>query len=456
VHSEAPPTVSLRLDQAMAALRRRWPTALLVLGAWLGLGAAAAAFAPVEYTATAAVTVDSLTNAAARTPTATTPDMPTEEQSVTSTAVLERVAGELGVSAPEVDRSISVANPDRSRVLTISYRAATAAQAARGANAVAADYLDVRRSAARAQARAEVSALQERARQLRAQAPKTAGEPSALATAYGQQIADVQTRLADLALVSEATGGKVSAQASPPSSPSGPSAPVYLAGGLVLGSACAVVAALLRDKMSRRVQDPRLLSSRIDAPVILAAATSSTDQVIRTLVLRFDLAASRAPRSIAVVGTPSTGLATALTAQLRRQGLRARLADASSVGVRKVDRGWPSAPDDRVLVVDVADAMDNVLAATVASRCELVFLAVTTGSSTTRISAFLDLLHAAGREVDGAVLLHPRHPLGTPWVAGPAEPEDAQPEEPARSDGQDQAGAARAGRAARTLGLAGA
>ena len=409
MRSEAPPTVSLRLDQAFAALRRRWPTALLVVVTWLGIGVVAAHLAPEGYTATSAVTVESFTEAVPETGTA--PDMPTEQEAMTSSAVLEHVAVELDTTPARVARAVSVANPEGSRVLTVTYRASTAQRAAHGADAVATGYLDVRRAAAQARARTVASDFQDRLAKVRSQLPKGDREPSVLVSAYGQQISDLQERITDISLVSRASGGHVTERAAVPTSPGGPSTLVYLAGALVLGLACAVVAALLRDRMSRRASDPQLLSARLGAPVVVAARASSADDVLRTLTLRFDLLAGRAPRTVAVVGAPSTGLPAALATQLRRQGLGTRLADAADIGASEVDRGWPEAPTDHVLLVHIAAELDTPLAATIASRCELVVLALTRGAATTRVDSFLALLRAAGRAVDGAVLLDPQHPL---------------------------------------------
>ncbi|GAA1946282.1 hypothetical protein GCM10009798_01590 [Nocardioides panacihumi] len=426
MHSEASPTVSLRLDQMAAALRRRWPTALLVLTAWLAVGTAVAALAPSRYEATSAVTVEPFADVATRAATATSPDMPTELHAVTSTAVLERAARELHVSRAAVDHAVSVANPDRSRVLAITYRGATGAAAARGADAVAAAYLDVRRAGARTQAQAEAVALQQRITHLRTQLPKGKAASSPIATADGQQLADLQTRLADLTLAADATGGQVTRHASDPTSESGPPALAYLAGALVLGLACAVAAALLRDRLSRRASDPCLLSSRIGAPVVAAARASSADDVLRTLALRLDLAARPAPHTIAVVGAPSPMLARALSTQLRRQGLRTRLADARSIAARNVDRGWPRTATDRVLVVDLNREIDGPLAATVASRCDLVILAVTKGTSMVPVDTFVSLLRAAGRDVDGAVFLHHEHALSAFFEAAPWQSQTRQ------------------------------
>lgn len=413
MHPDATATVSLPLDKAAAALRRRWPTALLTLVIWFGIGVVACSLAPTSRTASAAVTVESFAAASPTTGAPAAPDMATEQQSVTSSAVLDQAGRALGVSASALDDGLAVTNPAQSRVLTISYTAATAAQAARGANTVATTYLAVRRNAALAQAHAQSAVLRAQIGLLRRDLPRPRKAPTALENAYGQQLANLEAQLTDLALVDDASGGHLTRQATASSATSGPSLMIYLAGSLVLGLACAVTVALLRDRMSRRASDPQLLSSRIGAPVVVANRHTSANDVLRTLALRLDLDARTATRTIAIAGSPSSALAHLLAERMRHQGLRTRLVEASDVTPLGVDRGWPTAKVGRALIVDLGSAIDDPVAATVASRCDLVILVVTTKAPLARTDAFLALLRAAGRQVTGAVLLDRQHPLCT-------------------------------------------
>ncbi|WP_017936579.1 hypothetical protein [Nocardioides sp. Iso805N] len=441
MHPEAPATVSLQLDKAAAALRRRWPTALLALVIWFGIGMVACSLAPTSRTATAAVTVESFAAASPTTGTPPAPDMPTEQQNVTSTAVLDQAGRALRVSASAVDGALTVANPAQSRVLTVSYTAASAAQAAQGANTVATTYLTVRRTAALAQAHAQTAVLQAQISLLRRDLPRPRKAPGALENADGQQLANLEAQVTDLALVDDASGGHVTRQATPASATSGPSLVIYLAGALVLGLASAVAVALLRDRMSRRASDPQLLSSRIGAPVVVANRHTSANDVLRTLALRLDLDARTATRTIAVAGTPTPALAHLLAERMGHQGLRTRLVQASDVSPLGVDRGWPTAKVGRVLIVDLGSDIDDPVAATVASRCDLVILVVTTKAPLAHTDAFLALLRAAGRQVTGAVLLDRQHPLCTAAEDGAMTTSPAGSSNPPADDALEQEGA---------------
>jgi capsular polysaccharide biosynthesis protein len=411
VDPDASTTTSLRLDQMAGAVRRRWMTVLVVLLVWLGLGAAAADAAPTTYTATAAVTVQPFDNGTSASDSAA--DMPTEVQAATSSEVLAAVAGRLDESPGTIGDAVTVSNPDKSRVLKISYRASSAGRAAAGANAVAEAYLDVRRTQMQTQAQAVSLSLQKRAESLRTLLAKTHLAETALSSSYAQQLATLESQLSDLDLQRSAAGGEVTTRATPPSGPSGPSWVVYLAGALVIGSACAVAAALLRDRLSRRAGDAALLSDRLGVPVITGAPHASADDVVRTLALRLGLADQPAPLTLAVVGTPHSSLAEELSAHLRRQGARVRCVDARTISGRRVDRGWPQRAygESSIVVVDISEAVGTPLSATVAGRCDLVILTVTRGSRLGPVDRFVALLSAAGCKADAAVLLHRRHDL---------------------------------------------
>lgn len=424
MHSTESSTTSLRLDQVAAAVRRRWLAALVVLLGWLVIGALAAHVVPAAYSATAAVTVESFDTASL--PTASSVDMPTEVQAAASGAVVDIVARRLEEDAAEVRKAITVSNPQGSRVLEISYRAKSPSAAAAGANSVASAYLAVRKRQMQAQARTMSAAIEQSIKDLPYPHASSADAQGVLASAYAQQLAALKSQLADLRLRSDATGGAVTTSATPPSGPSGPSQWAYLAGALVLGATCAAAVALLRDRFSQRTVDASLLSQQVDAPVISGALHSSALDVTRTLALRLGLADLQAPSTLAVVSTPASGLAQELTAHLRRQGALVQYVDPRAVGARAVDQGWPrrAYPDSGLVVIDVAEAVDTPLAATIASRSEVVILSVTQGARLRPLRRFLTLLRASGRSADAAVLLHRRHGLSAPY-ASRRDPEPA-------------------------------
>ncbi|MFT4288907.1 Wzz/FepE/Etk N-terminal domain-containing protein [Nocardioides sp.] len=440
---------SLQLDDMLRAVRRRWPTALVVmlLGLMVGIGLASAA--PKNYTASTSVVIDTAAGATAST---SASEMATEAQTVTSTSVVERAAELSGFDASTLRDGLTVSNPDSSRVLRITYAADTADAAAAGANAVGQAYLDQRGERAKAQAEASAAPIKERAEALRNQLSQMTANQSALASAYGQQLATLEARLADLDLTGDASDGRIVSQASPPTAAAGPSLAIYAVGGLFLGVVAAVGAALLRDRLSRRARDARLLSQRLDAPVVTAGRRTDAEDAIRTLALRLDLHERPDPLVVAVVSPGPTGVAAGLSKLLRNREGRTRLLNAAGVSARRIDRGWPrDRGQANVTVVELSERIDNPLAVAVASRADVVVLALPAGARLGAVNRFLSLLHATGHGLDGALLLHRRSPLvlteapakeaAKEAAKEPAVEADTAPTAPSRATGRIAAAA---------------
>ncbi len=274
------PAQTVTLREVLSVLRRRLVTVVIVALAGGLLAGAAALAAPAVYSATAVVTLVSISDnpLAAGTPRA--PNTATEAQVARSTAVIERAAGTLddSIDAAALAESVSVSSPQDSQALAITVAMPDGAQAAAAANAVAQQYLDYRSELVRTQLEETATTLDAQIadfarRQARAlDAARTGPEPeraAASAEADGLTSA-LESRRAVRAQIDTApnTAGYLVGQAVEPTSPSGPGALLLIAAGLAVGLVTGTVTALLRDRLDQRLADAGQVRSRAGAEVV--------------------------------------------------------------------------------------------------------------------------------------------------------------------------------------------
>lgn len=272
-----------------ALLRRRWRIVAVGVIVGLTLPALYILFGPKTYTATTSVLV---TATGAENPTAlangsTTNaeiNLDTEAQIAESIVVARRAQQRIGteiVAEKLLEDHVKVEVPPNSAVLAISYDARTPAAAQRGAQAFAKAYLANRREQARSELQQHTKALRRKVRTLTDELERVTDQLAALAPGtsghnYAQTQQDLLTeRISTLSAqvgalsTTTVTPGRVISAAQRPTSPSSPSIPLYLAGGLLLGALLGFGAAVLRDRADTRIRHASDVERLAHLPVLM-------------------------------------------------------------------------------------------------------------------------------------------------------------------------------------------
>ena len=209
------------------------------------------------------------------------PNLATEAELVSSVAVAEIVAENLGIEGDPRDllANLEVDQPTDTEILEVSYRDPVPVQARRLAMGFAEGYLQFREAAAsklileRAEdLEAQIQVLEQRLRTIRADLVRIPdNDPrrvSLEAEAASLQNLILQTQITRLGLPSDVTGGQVIQPASVPRSPVSPDHVVNGAFGLAAGLALGIGLALLRDRMSGRLRSSEEVEEYLEAPVL--------------------------------------------------------------------------------------------------------------------------------------------------------------------------------------------
>lgn len=254
-------TGELALGDIGAAVKREWPTAVMVFLATV-VAATALAFAwPPTYEATATVAVHPLSVDAAGDRTVEL-NMYTEQVIVTSRQVAsEAVKLFDDTQRPEgLQKRTTVVIPDQSSAMEITVAGATPQRAADAANAVAEAYLAYRQDAATKLANDLISGIDAQISALLTSL--SAKSTDSMRSQISQQIADLRSQKSALS-ATVASPGDIVSRAVPAQSPSSPIKPLYIAVGLVLGSILAFLLAWLKDRLSSRVGSAGRLATRV-------------------------------------------------------------------------------------------------------------------------------------------------------------------------------------------------
>lgn len=274
------------LPDSLAVLRHRWWLVLLVTG--LGLAAAAGWLQTLSpgWESSTSVLVHPAgqdTNVVGGR-TQGQVNLDTEAQLVRSTTVSTGAAERLGLDPPPADLAgrVSVAVPPNTSVLTITFTAATPAQAQAGAQAFAEAYLHHREQSARADLAAQIAAIQATLDQLggtlTALNERLAGTPAGTAAAADldsqrgtviSQLNALTDRRNELATATVSPGTVIS-EAPLPQEPSRPQPALVLASGAAVGLVAGFGAAGLAERLACRVRRPADLSRRLGIPVLAA------------------------------------------------------------------------------------------------------------------------------------------------------------------------------------------
>jgi capsular exopolysaccharide synthesis family protein len=209
------------------------------------------------------------------------PNLATEAELVSSVAVAQIVAENLGIEDDPGDllASLAVDQPTDTEILEVSYRDPVPVQARRLAMGFAEGYLEFREAAAsklileRAEdLEAQIGALEQRLKTVQeglARLPADDPREVSLQTeAANLQNLILQTQLTRLGLPREVSGGEIIQPASVPTSPTSPDHVVNGVFGLAAGLALGIGLALLRDRMSGRLRSSDEVEEYLEAPVI--------------------------------------------------------------------------------------------------------------------------------------------------------------------------------------------
>jgi Mrp family chromosome partitioning ATPase len=211
-------------------------------------------------------------------------NLDTEAQLVRSTAVTSAATALLhSTETPEtLAANVSVEVPANTSVLVITFAAPTAAAAQAGSRAFATSYLKNRDDSTRALISQQIATLNQKLGQLNAQlgqvnrmlAPLRASDPSRAdldnqRSILSTQIDDLTGQLNQLTTTA-VSGGRIIRDADLPVAPTKPNQPLNLASGAMVGLILGVGAALLRERLDKRVRRASDLPRRLDVAVLAA------------------------------------------------------------------------------------------------------------------------------------------------------------------------------------------
>ncbi len=208
--------------------------------------------------------------------------MPTEAQLVQSTQVarLARTFMDSSENIPNLVKHVSVATPDSTQILQISYTDSSAQSARRGAQSFARAYLGFKLDQALqtiervsgtirdqiAAHDAEIAKIDDQLKVL----PTDSAEYNSLIgrrDAWDTARLALQSQLAEVATLST-DPGQVVQEANRPSSPISPKHQVDLALGILLGLAAGIALASVREQLQDRIEDASGLRRALKAPVL--------------------------------------------------------------------------------------------------------------------------------------------------------------------------------------------
>ncbi len=269
-----------------AVLLRRWRVvlAITILGV---LGVAGYLFvAGPTYQATATVSVNAITSDPfdATKSASQLLDMTSEAQIARSATVAGLAAKHLSPAGDptQLRKHVQVTAPPSTTNLQITYSADSAKTAAKNANAIAAGYLDYRRSSATTQQKQSLAKIATSLAQLRGRLAgleavlggtdttttrgRDADASRTVVTNQINQLTAQQSTLSTMAI----TPGNVVSQATAPDSTSAPRRPLYLGAGFLVALVLGCIGAFIRERFDDRVQNAADLARASGAPFLAA------------------------------------------------------------------------------------------------------------------------------------------------------------------------------------------
>jgi capsular polysaccharide biosynthesis protein len=283
-HPSAESTVDLAHYGAVLVRRWRIVVAITVLGVLAVVGYLFVV--SPTYQATATVSVNAITSDPfdATKSASQLLDMTSEAQIARSVTVAQLAAKHLSPAGDptQLRKHVQVTAPPSTTNLQITYSADSAKTAAKNANAVAAGYLDYRRSTATAQQKQSLTKIAASLAQLRGRLAGLEGilggtdttttrgrDADASRTVVTNQINQLtaqQSALSTMAI----TPGNVVSQATAPDSASAPRRSLYLGAGFLVALVLGCIGAFIRERFDDRVQNAADLARASGAPFLAA------------------------------------------------------------------------------------------------------------------------------------------------------------------------------------------
>ncbi len=427
----ATPPQPAQLSDLAASLRRRWSIVAFTAIIGLGLGVLASFAIPASYQATTTVAVtpmnaDLLTSSvdASR-----SVSMPTEAGIVTSTKVARAASDALTpryrIGADRIRESTSVASPDDSLILKITFTSDTPRRAAAGADAVAAAYLASRQTDASEKVQRLSASAQEQISVIQAAASLPNNQAEIGQRALQIQADALGAKLAELSNF-DVTPGQIVGDAEVPEKSSAPG-PISLgAAGLFLGLLAGLPIALLKKDVNSEIGTVDGLHEI--AEQIVLDGTKDTNRADTWDIAAFMLKipaqiGPEGPFTIMVDAEADPGRSTTpgqeLADALLRRGRTARFVDAAAINEGKISRGWPTEKKrtswaGEVVIIDTTNLSSDANKVALATRSDSVLLARSTTDDAIALRRLVGLLRSKTVDIALTALFLPR---GEPAMA---------------------------------------
>lgn len=341
--SQHRPAATVRLTELAGTVARRWllvaSSIAVVTGACLGAGTTV----QKEYTAVASLAVSPLTtNPFSSAPVNQQINITTERAILHSNEVARIASKELGrddLGPGALLKLTDVAAPSGSQVLDVSVTMPDPQEAADYANAMAAAYLKFRAEGAAEVASGYVAALDKEIAELTGVRNRTAQQ--------AQRLSDAIQQRQSFILVADSPG-RIIGVAGAPTDPSSLRQSTFLLAGLIGGLIVGIGAALLRERLDRKVRTWSRLSEACSRPALKVADQDDVDG------MRWVLRSVRGPAVQAANGPllistmPVVGrrqilkdFADGLADAARAAGLSVLVLRPTDISLAMVDQGWP-------------------------------------------------------------------------------------------------------------------
>lgn len=262
------------LEDLYRGIAHQWRVLLSVIIIFIACAVGAGFLWPVQYQATAVLTVEPI--AINESSAAGSVNMDTEKVVAKSRTVLTMASKDVpGSTLDELDKAVDVTVPKNSQVLEFTYTAADPALAAKSANAIATAYGNHRVATAQKVVSEATDNLNARIDALTSQMA-ILPQQSPTRDTLSLQLQSLQARQAALASATFYSGSLVSPAAAPEDSTK-PSILILLAAGLFLGVLIGMFAALIRARITlerpsaREAEAPATSTRRAPAVVELGA-----------------------------------------------------------------------------------------------------------------------------------------------------------------------------------------
>ncbi|WP_236795442.1 PssD/Cps14F family polysaccharide biosynthesis glycosyltransferase [Amycolatopsis sp. GM8] len=318
------PVASVTAREVGTVLRLRWFTIALAVLLGAGVAAAASTYRTPTYSATAVVTLSSITDNPLSTGTPRTVNGATEAEVARSTEVVTEAAARLGHPSvgAELARRLTTTVPANSQALSVTVTDSSARGAAAAANAVAGAYLDIRTGIARrqvdtalAQLDAQIGQLADRQRVVTGTTvdPKVSRADAVAAAAEAEVLSGTLTdlrRQRSQVLATPVVAGNLIGPAGVPAAPAGPSFVLLVLAGAFAGLLAGLLGALVRNRFDHRLYTVDQVRAVTGAPVLVevgggaAADTAGFDRLAGVVAARFR---PRPVGPVVVIGRGNTG-----------------------------------------------------------------------------------------------------------------------------------------------------